>query len=178
MKITKQLSLLFLVMITAFSCDELDEFTELDITDNFSAAVTISANDESEASFMQSFTIDLASNQDIQDNIDLLQDISINTLTYEISNFIPGEGAEDANITEASLTLGSTTISVENINLKASDDGDIKYDIEDTSLLNAITNALENDTAVTLLLTGTVDSTPVTFDVVINLDATVTIDVL
>ena len=177
MKITKQLSLLFLVMITAFSCDELDELTEFDITDDFSTTVTITAL-ENEGMFNQFTTIDLGSNPEISDNLSLIQNISLNSLSYEISNFSPGEGAEDAVITEASLTLGSTTISVENINLKTSDDNNIVYDIEDVSLLNAIANSLESDTAITASVNGTVDSTPVTFDVIINIDVTVTIDVL
>ncbi|MDP5081053.1 MAG: hypothetical protein NWP87_00245 [Winogradskyella sp.] len=178
MKITKQLSLLLVVLLTAFSCDELDELTEFDITDDFSTTVTISADNASEGSFVNSATINLATNQQIQDNLDLIQNISLNSLTYEISNFIAGEGAEDAVITEASLTLGSTMISVSNINLKASDDNNTLYTVENSSLLNAIASALESNTAITASVSGTVDSTPVTFDVIINLDVTVTVDVL
>jgi hypothetical protein len=177
MKITKKLSLLFLVMITALSCDELDELTEFDITDDFSTTVTIST-DDTEGSFNQSATIDLASNQDIQDNLELIQSVSVNSLNYEINNFVPGEGAEDAIITSASLTLGSTVISVSNINLKASDDNNIVYEVENSSLLNAIANALASNTAITASVSGTVDSVPVTFDVIITIDVKVTIDVL
>jgi hypothetical protein len=177
MNITKKISLLLFVILSAFSCDELDELTEFNITEGFSTTVTISAI-ENEGSFDRSETIDIASNQEISDNLNLIQNISLNSLTYEISNFIPGEGAEDAMISEASLTLGSTSISVENINLQESDDNNIVYPIEDTNLLNAIANALESNTALTASLSGTLDSTPVTFDVIINLDVTVTIDVL
>ena len=178
MKITKQLSLLLVVLMTAFSCDELDELTEFDISDDFSTTVTIDVP-ENEGGMSDSFSysevIDIATNQQISDNLNLIQNIRLNSLTYEISNFT---GAEGETVTEASLNLGSTSISVENINLKASDDGNIVYDIEDTSLLNAIANALESNTALTVSVTGTVNATPVTFDVIINIDVTVTVDVL
>jgi len=44
--------------------------------------------------------------------------------------------------------------------------------------LNDIANTLLNGTTVTVSLSGTVDATPVTFDVIIIVDATVTIDLI
>jgi hypothetical protein len=178
MKITKALNLLLLVMLTAFSCDALDELTEFDITEDFSTTFNIdvpNAGEGMSATFMNSATIDLASNQDIQDNLDVIQNVTLNALTYEIMNF---SGAEGAMITEASLNLGSTTISVAAIDLQQSDTDNEVYTITDTSLLNAIASALESSTAITASVTGTVNATPVTFDVEINLDVTVSVDLL
>jgi hypothetical protein len=178
MKITKTLNLLLLVILTTFSCDGLDELTEFDITEDFSTTFNIdvpNAGEGMSATFMDSATIDLAANQDIQDNLDVIQNVALNSLTYEIMNF---SGAEGAMITEASLNLGSTTISVAAIDLQQSDTDNDVYTITDTSLLNAIANAFESNTAITVSVTGTVNATPVTFDVEFNLDVTVTVDIL
>ena len=178
MKITIRLSLLLLIMLTAFSCNELDELTEFDIREDFSTSFNIDVADNEGGmadTFMDSSTIDLASNQDIQDNLDVLQDVTLNTLTYEISDFT---GAEGAVITEASLILGNVTIAVANINLQESDDNNTIYELGDSSQLNAIANALQSNTAITTTISGTVNATPVTFNVKVNLDVTVTIDVL
>jgi hypothetical protein len=127
------------------------------------------------ASFSQTATLDLASNQEIQDNLSLIQNVSLNSLTYEISNYTDAPGT---TITEASLNFGTTSISVETINLQESDDANTVYTVEDVNLLNSIASTLESNTAITASVTGMVNATPVTFDVIINLDVTVTIDVL
>tara|TARA_R110002111_G_scaffold18_5_gene206 strand:+ start:1921 stop:2499 length:579 start_codon:yes stop_codon:yes gene_type:complete len=178
MKIKTKLSVLLLVMITAFSCEDLDELTEFDITEDFTTTYNISVPEDSEGmpqSFSESTTIDIAENEEIQDNLDLLQDVTLNSLSYEIANF---SGAQDATLTEATLNFGSVSISISNINLQQSDIDNTIYEIADTSLLNAIADALENNIAINASVTGTVSATPVVFDIIINLDVTATVDVL
>jgi len=178
MKIKTKLSVLLLVMITAFSCDDLDELTEFDITEDFTTTYNISVPEDSEGmpqSFSESATIDIAENEEIQDNLDLLQDVTLNSLSYEIANF---SGTQDATLTEATLNFGSVSISISNINLQQSDIDNTIYEIADTSLLNAIADALENNIAINTSVTGTVSATPVVFDIIINLDVTATVDVL
>jgi hypothetical protein len=178
MKIKTKLSVLLLVMITAFSCEDLDELTEFDITEDFTTTYNISVPEDSEGmpqSFSESATIDIAENEEIQDNLDLLQDVTLNSLSYEIANF---SGAQDATLTEATLNFGSVSISISNINLQQSDIDNTIYEIADTSLLNAIADALENNIAINASVTGTVSATPVVFDIIINLDVTATVDVL
>ena len=178
MKIKTKLSVLLLVMITAFSCEDLDELTEFDITEDFTTTYNISVPEDSEGmpqSFSESATIDIAENEEIQDNLDLLQDVTLNSLSYEVANF---SGAQDATLTEATLNFGSVSISISNINLQQSDIDNTIYEIADTSLLNAIADALENNIAINASVTGTVSATPVVFDIIINLDVTATVDVL
>ncbi len=178
MKITKKISFLLLVMITAFSCDDLDELTEFDITEGFSTSFNIDLPDLGEglpASISETATIDISSVQEIQNNLDLIQNIAINSLTYEIRDFT---GVEGATVTEASLSFNGTSISVSDINLQESDDTDTVYVIEDSTLLNSIANDLKNNPVITATVTGTINATPVKFDVIVNLDITVTVDVL
>ncbi len=180
MKITKKISFLLLVMITAFSCDELDELTEFDINEGFSTSFNIDLPDLGEgmpASISETATIDISSVQEIQDNLNLIQSISVNSLTYEIRDFTE-DSAEGAIVTEASLSFNGSSISVSDINLQESDDNNTVYEIEDLTLLNSIASALQNNPVITGTITGSVNATPVTFDVILNLDITVTVDVL
>lgn len=178
MKIRTKLSVLLLVMISAFSCEVLDELTEFNVTEDFSTSFNISLQENENGTaetFEESTTIDLTTNVDIQTNVDLLQNVSINSLTYEISDF---SGVENAKITEASLNFGSTSIVISDIDLQQSDLDNTVYMITDVNLLNAIANALLSNTVITASIIGSVDATPVQFDVKINLDVTVTIDVI
>ncbi|WP_299099072.1 hypothetical protein [uncultured Winogradskyella sp.] len=178
MKIKTKVGLLLLLFISAFSCDELDEITEIDITQDFTRTFNVSVQEDSEGqpqSFSSAITLDITDNEDIQNNIDLIQNISINSITYEIINF---SGSEDAMLTDGQLTYGTNSITVSNINLEQSDIDNTIYTISDTSGFNSLANDLENDQVVNMSLTGTVNETPVAFDVEVTFDLTVTIDVL
>lgn len=178
MKIKTKLSALFLVIISAFACEDLDEITEFNITEDFSTAFNISLLENEDGmgeTFEKSTTIDLTTNVDIQSNIDLMQGVSINSLTYEIDNF---SGVEGAKITEASLNFGSTSILISDIDLYQSDLDNSIYTINDINVLNSIANALLSNSVITASIVGSVDTTPVRFDVKISLDVTVTIDVI
>ncbi|WP_179351517.1 hypothetical protein [Winogradskyella vidalii] len=178
MTIKTKITLLLLMVITAYSCDELDELTEFDVTENFTTSVIISAPEDSEGEpqeISQSTTLDISSNEDIQNNLDLIQDVTLNSLTYEISDF---SGVEDATLTEGTLTFNTTSITLPNINLQQSDSNNTVYTINEIDVINAIANDLETDTTINASISGTVNATPVTFDVLINLDVTVTIDII
>ncbi|WP_299106631.1 hypothetical protein [uncultured Winogradskyella sp.] len=178
MKITTKVGVLLLLMVTAFSCDDLDELTEFDVTEDFSTTFNVSITEDSEGepqSFTQTSTLDITVNQVIQDNLDLIQDISLNELTYEITNF---SGAEDATLSDGVITFGTSTVSIANINLQQSDIDNTIYTINDTSVFNAIADELENNSMISVTVSGTVSETPVVFDVLVNADITATIDVL
>ena len=175
MKIFAKISVLLLMMISVCSCDDLDELTEFDITEDFSATFNVNIPEGESLTFTQTSSINIASNQEIQDNLDLLQNVTLNSLTYEINNFV---GVEGATVTEASINFSGTTIAVADINLQESDTNNTVYPIGDSAQLNAIANDLENNTEITATVTGTVNAAPVQFDVIVTLDVTVTIDVL
>lgn len=178
MKITKQISLLLALLLTAVSCDQVDEFTQIDITDDFTATINIAITEDSEGmpvSFTETATINITSNQDIQDNVDTIQNIAVNALTYEISNF---DGAAGATVTEASLSFGNTAIAISNINLQEADTNNTAFPITGANLLNTIADQLENNSTILVTLSGTINETPVVFDVIVTLDVTVTAELL
>ncbi|MEP5340585.1 MAG: hypothetical protein ABJL44_03245 [Algibacter sp.] len=173
-----KISILALVFLTVLSCNELDKLTEFDITEDFDTTLNISIPDNSEGmeySFEETTTIDIASNEDIQENLDLIENVTLNALTYEISNF---DGAEDTTITEASINFADINISVADINLKEADTNNTVFDIIDAEKLEDIANTLKSNNELTVTLTGTISDTPATFDIIIILDTTFTIDVI
>ncbi|MGC1473650.1 MAG: hypothetical protein WA775_13740 [Psychroserpens sp.] len=176
MKFTKNIFILFSILTFITSCDELDELTEIDITQDFSTTVNVVLEEDSEGepvSITETSIIDLASNQDIQDNLDAIEDVQINSITYQINNYV---GAEDIVVTNASLNFDTTVISVADINLLESDTNNTVYTISDSAQLNAIAAYLEDNSSITVTLTGTISSTPALFDVIISVDTTVTVD--
>jgi hypothetical protein len=170
-----KINALVFAMATAFSCDKLDELTEFNITQDFSSVVYVDVIEDSEGAvqiWSQSATLDIASNDQIQENLDLIQDVKISSITFKIINFT---GVEGAVATEASLSFEDTVISVSDIQLE---DSTTIYTIGSDSELSAIANDLKNDVEITTTASGKVSSTPVKFDVYISLDVTTTIDVL
>ena len=176
---TQKISIyLFLISALMFSCDELDELTEFDVDAGFNTTINVNIEeqtdgDDSSATLSETAVIDISDNQDIADNFDLIENVSITSLTYKIINYL---GDDDATITNASITFGSTTIDIDDINLKNADESNTVYEIENTSQLGTIGNFLENNPVINIVLNGTVSSTPVQFDIRVNLETNVTID--
>jgi hypothetical protein len=174
----KKFGLLFLCIAAFLSCDELDELTEFDITEDFTTTFNINIPEDSEGepqSFSDSATIDITTNQEIQDNLDLIQDVDLNSLTFVIDNFV---GADGTTVTSASVSAAGTTVSIADINLQQADANGTVYEVADSALLNDIANILENNSQITVTISGTINNTPATFDVIVTLDVTVTVDVI
>ena len=173
----KNLALVLLVTLFS-SCDEIDELTELRLTEDFSTTVTVNLPDDSMGlpqSISETTTISLTDSPEIEEYLNLIQDVTINSLTYEIDNY---SVIENGTITEASVTFNGESIAVSDINLQDSDSNNIVYEIENTDLLTAIGNALENNNEISIGITGTVNGTPVQFDIIITLETTVTVDLV
>lgn len=173
-----KISILLLALTTLFSCDELDKLTEFDVTDDFRSSVNISIEDNNggmASNINESTTIDIASNQDIKDNLDLIESVTINTLTYEISNF---KGTSGTLITGVSLNFADVSISIADINLSEADTNNTIFTISDTDNIGNIATYLKTNNLLTVTVTGTISNTPASFDVIVDLDATVKIDVI
>ena len=175
MKALKNISLLLVLAIFSFSCDELDELTEEDINTGFNTTLNVNVGAMDPLTYTQTETIDLANNPDIQNALDLIQDIRINSITAQVSNY---NGAAGIMVTNASFQFDNINVSVADIDLQSYDDNNTMIEISDSSQLNAIANALQADNEIIVTVSGTVDGSPVNFDVIVTLDVTVTIDVL
>lgn len=169
--VTRSLLLLFFVI---FSCDDSDDLTDIDFTQTITTTLDVDITEDSNGqplSFSSTETIDFTTVQEIQDNIDEIQDATIDALSFEVDNF---NGAAGTTVTNASISFNGTTIQVSNINLEDADNNDTIFNIDDPAALTAIEDALQNDTQATVVLLGTIDSAPASFEVIVYLDVTIT----
>ena len=174
----KPATALLLLFIMATACDEIDDLTEFDINESFTTTfnVNIPENEnEEELSFTESSIIDLGQVQEINDNLDFIQNVTVNSISFEITNF---SGAEDADLTNVTLAFGTRVISFSNIGLQEADTNNTLYTIDDAADLSAISNALESNPVLSVELSAGITNTPAVFDVVVTVDAKVTIDVI
>ena len=177
MKITSKITALFLIIMTITSCDKADELTKLDFKNDFSTTINVDITEDSDGEPQNwdetSSTINLASIEEIQ--ADLIDNVRINALKFEIDNFV---GEDNSVVSEASISFGTTEISVSNINLQEYDANNTVSSIGTAAELNAIATALKTTPEIIARAKGTISSTPVKFDVIITLDVTTTVDVL
>lgn len=156
------------------SCDDSDDPAEIDFTQTITTTIDVDITEDSGGqplSFTGTETIDFTTIQEIQNNIDEIQDATIDALSYEVDNF---NGAANTTVSSASISFNGTTIQVSNIDLEQADNNDTIFNIDDPAALTAIEDALQNDTQATVILSGTIDSAPASFDVIVYLDVTIT----
>lgn len=165
------------VFFVASSCDEVDKLTEFDVNETITQTINVNVPDNqgNPITLDETTEIDLSTLDEVQDNLDLIQSVDVNSISYEISNF---NGEPEATISNASITFGSTSISVADVNLQEADSNNSVFTIADTGELSAISNALQSSSSINVVLTGDLNSTPISFDVILRLDVTVVIDVL
>jgi hypothetical protein len=178
MKSIKFKVVILFVFTVLFSCDELDELTEIEVTDNFTRTISIDEASDSNgtsATFSKTEVISIASNQKIRDNFDKIESVKVNSLTYEFNNYV-GEGA--GTITNSSIIIGDLIIPIPDSNIKQADANNTVFSIDNLEDLMAFGSALKSSKIVVVLLGGTIDETPVKFDLIINTDVTAVIDVI
>lgn len=170
--------LLLLIFTTLFSCEKLDELTEIEVNDNFSATIKVNEiedSNEAPANYSVTEIFSIAANEEIRENFDKIQSVKVNSLAYEFNNYV---GVVDGTITNAFINVGDVTISLPNINIDQADIDDTVFYIDDEQSLKNIATAVKNSMLITVVFGGTIDETPVKFDIIINVDVTALIDVI
>ena len=176
MKFLSKITCLLLMIITVLSCDKVDELTNFDVTEDFDTTISVDITEDSEdIGFEESITIDIASNDRIQENLKLIDEVSIASLTYQFMDY---DALDAVTLSDASITMAGITIEIDDIDVEAASSAGTVYTVTNTSLLEAIASSLKNNPEVTATFAATISSSPVSFDVIVTLDATVTIDVL
>jgi len=187
MRLKPTLTLFLLIAITLTSCDEVDKLTKLTIEQDFETTLDIDTAASKEAkpqakttedgSWSQQVTIDLKDNEVVNANLDLIDDIAINGLTYQIVNY---DGPDDVAISNTTLNFGGAEIGIEDTNLKTAQNNSTIYTIDDTTKLETIANKLKTDQSIIITASGNVtgETTAVTFGIKLNMETTITIDVI
>ena len=103
MKTIKTFFFLLTVVVTAISCDAVDELTEIDVDTTITKDLVITVAD-GKTTFSESASISI-DNEQVQDNLDRIEDLQITKLTYKILSV---SGTEDV-IASGSFTAASST---------------------------------------------------------------------
>lgn len=167
MKFPLKITYLLLIISMIFSCDKVDELTDIDVTEDFEATVNVDLTEDSEGAaigFEKSKTIDIASNEEIKENLDLIEAVSINSFTYQFMNY---EGPDGGMLSDASISIEGATIAIDDVDIDAASSASTVYTLTDTSFLEALAASLKNNPEVTVTLGATISSAPVSFDVAI-----------
>jgi len=170
----KYFSFILLIIGTFHSCDEVEELATFDITQDFNTTINVNLPEDSQGqpqSWSQSSSIDIASNEVVQENLDRIEDVTVNSLSFQISNF---SGPADATVTDATLSFDNTVINLDPILLEEADANNTVFVVGDATTYDAIAQYLEDNQVISPVINATVSSTPVVFDVIINLDVTFT----
>jgi hypothetical protein len=135
--------LVLTVFATVFiACDTEEEVAALlafDITNDVSGkmdlAVMASANGDC-VDFTETSTFDLKSNSEISDNYSKITALDINSITWEISDFVGGDGVlMDGGL----LKIGETSFEIgRDFDLEAADTANEEFVITDVAKLTAI----------------------------------------
>lgn len=115
----------------------------------------------------------MAENDDVADNLNALESVEITSLSYTFTGVI---GNEEAEITNAQLTVGNVSIQIDPVNPTLVMGQE--FTIQDTAGLNALASALLANPQTTVTLQGAVDGNPITFtlNLEVEVDVEVTID--
>ncbi|WP_296313594.1 hypothetical protein [Winogradskyella sp. UBA3174] len=175
MKNLKYITSLFFVLITLVSCKKEDAFTFRTVTDDFSTTSNFSVLDiSSEMTQINNSTIlDISSNQDILDNQSLVIDANINSLTYQITNF---SGNTETKLSNPSIIIGGVRIEIDDINLEEASNNNTIFEVYNGFLLNNSSEVFRNTTETVVLVTGAINNSPVSFDITVSINLSVTID--
>ncbi|WP_336092361.1 hypothetical protein [Leeuwenhoekiella sp. CH_XMU1409-2] len=153
--------------------------TEFDADETIIKDLTITVA-EGETTFSESVSISI-DNEDVQDNLDKIENVQIEKLTYQI---ISVSGTEDV-IASGSFSAASSSFpwfsysDGDTVNLTAAAAAGTVYEIEvDQTFVDAFEADLRNGATATLSASGTVSDAPVTFVVRITADVKVTVDAI
>ena len=86
MKILKQLSIIFIALLSFNSCDEIDKLTEFDFDTTLVEEITFTV-DSSDGAINETVVINLEDNSDIKKYLDKIEDINIDSAKYTVVAF-------------------------------------------------------------------------------------------
>ncbi len=161
-------------MVSYTSCDKLDELTEVDFntTLNEQLIVTIPAGEDQALNETMLINID---NSDTGDYLDLLQDVTITSFTYQLINF-----TGDVNGTiVGNFEVDGIQLLNHDMVVKQTVDAGTVFEITDVSQLNTIASKLKagNNIFVGIVGESSCDEA-MNFTIAISIDLAITADIL
>lgn len=174
----------FAFVMSSASCslfDKVDDITfDVELTHTF--AVDETAISKNPVTYGDKEVLDAADVSDEFDKYkDKIQSITVTGVTYEVQNHTVGTGVIFTNGKAGfSASTGSTASKVASLaieNIKAAE-GQVKNLSYDQAALDELSSLLKNDKKINLYTSGTFSETPVKFNVVFKVKATIVADAL
>ena len=139
--------------VVLISCEEdIEELLNITFETFLTESIVIHVDQTSgtAANFNKTIVIDL-DNPDTTDYLDLIEDLSITSLTYRIIDFT----GDPAGTIDAEFIVNGVSLATNDIVVKTEADNGTVYEITDTALLNQIATDLKNNLQVSAEYTGT-----------------------
>ncbi|WP_411893510.1 hypothetical protein [Winogradskyella sp. A2] len=174
MKTLIRFAMVFLLVSSFVSCDELDELTEVDFdtTLNENVAVTVPAGED--LVLNETMLINM-SNSDTENYMDVLQSVRITEFTYQLVNFT---GDPNGTIVGNFVADGVELVSHDMVVKQEVDAGTV-FAVTDVALLNSIASKLKNGNNVAIGLAGTSTcEDAMNFTIAVTIELDITADVL
>ena len=149
MKTFMTYSVVFIVMFSFMSCDSIDELTEFDFntTINEQLAVLVPAGED--LILDETMVINIV-NDDTEEYLDVLQDVTITRFTYKLVNFT---GDTNGTLVGDFVADGVALFSHDMVVKQTVDAGTV-FEITDVSVLNSIANKLRAGNNVLIGIVG------------------------
>lgn len=175
MKTFIRLLVVFLLVVSFTSCDEIDKLTEVDFNTTVNEQLDVNVPAGEDLVLSRTMLINMV-NSDTKDYLDVLQDVKIKSFTYQLTSFT---GDVNGVLTGSFVADGVELLSHDNMIVKQTVDAGTVFKVTNTALLNSIASKLKggNDISIGLVGESSCD-VAMNFTINITIDLAVTADVL
>lgn len=138
--------------LTLFSCDTVDDLTEVTFNTSLTEKIAVHVNQTSgtATSFNESIVLNL-DNTDTHDYLNDINNISINSLSYKIINF----SGDPTGVIDVEFFVDGVSLLTDDFIVKTKADSGQIFEVTNTTQLNQIASALKNQQQVTAKYEGT-----------------------
>lgn len=169
-------SALLVLGLSFFSCDSLDELTEHEFSTTLEADIPVSWNAE-DSQFSATETVSL-DNSDTHDYLDMLEEINIQKITYQIKNY---SCSDCTSVCDAYMNAAGTSVEqIQGFNITEAYQNQTITQVSNTQGFSNIANQLLRDKTISLEYgaTNAQTSQDVNFVVEVKLELQITADAL
>lgn len=180
--IITSLSALIIVALLG-SCDLFDKADDVSFSSDLKKSINVNeSSSNSDISYSSDFTIDFSSDAEADKYREKVKDVTVNKVTYKISNFDGTAGTTfTGDLSFGPASGGSFTVAtaLTNVDLKAASDSGNEFEIPlNQTDINTVTELLKNDKAIKVLVAGTLSQGPVSFILEVKANVKLTADAL
>ncbi len=172
MNTIKQITIAIVALIFLNSCDA-DELTEVKINTEITKDITFTTNDDGD--FSESFTVDFANNDDLNDYLSKIKSVKINSASYLIKAFNGTTASGDITFMSENQSFGPYT----HTSISSDFSNQTIFPINDVDKLSVLATNLKDTNQLQVEVSGTTTSTaPFTMTLSVTFDLTIVAQIL